>query len=66
MGNIGHSRKNMDSMIYCIEKVINRKTAEWLSMPLPSTCSVIEDTFSSNILSRMRGVAADGPYQSVV
>ena len=35
--NIGHSRKNMDSIIYCIEKVINRKTAEWLFMPLPST-----------------------------
>ena len=27
----------MDSIIYCIEKVINRRTAEWLSMPLPST-----------------------------
>ena len=34
--NIGHSRKNMDSIIYCIEKVINRRISEWLSMPLPS------------------------------
>ena len=37
IGNIGHSRKKIDSIIYYIEKVINRKTAEWLSMPLPST-----------------------------
>ena len=37
IGNIGHSRKNMDSIIYCIEKVINRKTVEWPSMSLPST-----------------------------
>ena len=35
IGNIGHSRRNMDSIICCIEKVINRKTAEWLSSPLP-------------------------------
>ena len=28
IGNIGHSRKNIDSIIYCIEKVINRKTTE--------------------------------------
>ena len=38
IGNIGHSRKKMDSKIYCIEKVFNRKAAEWLSMPLPLTC----------------------------
>ena len=37
IGNISHSWKNMDSIIYCIEKVINRKTAKWLSMPLSST-----------------------------
>ena len=122
--NIGHSRKNMDSIIYCIEKVINRKTAEWLFMPLPSTrlpshywaaadkgtpsrvtsqavlivsrdqngtpspipvaapeiyfdfhgasysilakqlINAIENNFSSDILSRLCGVAADGPYQA--
>ena len=27
----------MDSIICCIEKAINKKTAEWLSMPLPAT-----------------------------
>ena len=64
MGNIGHSRKNMDSMIYCIEKEINRKTAEWLIMPLPSTCNAIENDFSSDILFRLCGVAADGLYQA--
>ena len=124
IGNIGHSRKNMDSIIYCIEKVINRKTAEWLSAPLPSThlplhywatvnkgtpfrisnqaalivardqngtpspipvaapeiyfdfqgapysilakqlINAIENNFSSDILSRLCGVAADGPYQA--
>ena len=64
IGNIGHSRKNMDSMIYCIEKVINRKTAESLSMPLPSTCNAIENNFSSDILSRLCGVAVDGPCQA--
>ena len=36
IGNTGHCRKNMGSIIYCIEKVINRETAEWLFMPLPS------------------------------
>ena len=36
IGNIGHSRENMGSIIYRIEKVINRKTADWLSMALPS------------------------------
>ena len=40
MGNIGHSWKNMDGIIYCIEKVINRKTEEWLSMSLPLFCLV--------------------------
>ena len=30
-GNMGHSRKNLDSIIYCIEKV---KTEEWLLVPL--------------------------------
>ena len=64
IGNIGHSRKNMDSMIYCIEKVINRKTAESLSMSLPSMCNAIENNFSSDILPRLCGVAADGPYQA--
>ena len=64
IGNIGHSRKNMDSMIYCIEKVINRKTAESLSMSLPSTCNAIENNFSSDILPRLCGAAADGPYQA--
>ena len=64
IGNIGHSRKNMDSMIYCMEKVINRKTAESLSMPLPSTCNAIENNFSSDILSRLCGVAADRPYEA--
>ena len=34
--NIGHSRKNMDSIVYCIEKVINSRTSGWLSMPLLS------------------------------
>ena len=122
--NIGHSRKNMDSIIYCIEKVINRKSAGWLSMLLPSTrlplhywatvdkgtpsritsqavlivaweqngtpypipvaapdiyfdfqggsysilakqlINAIEKNFSSDILSRLCGVAADGLYQA--
>ena len=33
-GNMGHSRKNLDCIIYCIEKV---KTEEWLLVPLPLT-----------------------------
>ena len=124
IGNIEYSHKNMDSIIYCIKKVINRKTGEWLSMPLPSMrlpphywaivdkvtssritsqtvliaaqdengtpspipvavseiyfdfqgasysilakqlIKAIENNFSSDILSRLCGVAADGPYQA--
>ena len=58
IGNIGHSRKNMDSIIYCIEKVINRRTAEWLSMPLPSTqlpphyCATVDKGTPSRINSQ--------------
>ena len=124
IGNIGHFQKNMDSIIYCTEKVIDKKTAEWLSMSLPSTrfpphywatvdkgtpsrvtsqavlivsrdqngtpspirvaapeiyfdlhgasysilakqlINGVENKFSSDILSRQCGVAADGPYQA--
>ena len=38
IGDIGHSRTNFNDIVYCLEKVINRKTREWLSAPLPSTC----------------------------
>ena len=106
-GNMGHSRKNLDSIIYCVEKV---KTEEWLLVPLlltrlpphywttvgkgaPSritnqdvlivaqdqngilpqyrqlrlakqSIGAIENNFSSDILSRLCGFAADGRYQA--
>ena len=63
--NIGHSRKNIDSIIYCIEKVVNGKTAEWLSMPLPSTClpphywATVDKGTSSRITSQAVLIVAE-------
>ena len=37
IGNIGHSRKNFNDIINCLEKAIDEKTSEWLRTPLPST-----------------------------
>ena len=37
VGNIGHTRKNFSTILYCLEKVINQRTTQWLSSPLPST-----------------------------
>lgn len=35
--NIGHSRKNFNNILYCLENSINKHVAEWLDTPLPST-----------------------------
>ena len=37
VGNIGYSRKNFNDILYCLEKMVNRKVDTWLNQPLPST-----------------------------
>ena len=37
VGNIGHSRKNFNAILYCLEKTVNRRISSWLNQPLPST-----------------------------
>ena len=124
VGNIGHGRNLFNDILYCLEKSMNKKTAEFLNQPLPSTflpphfwvtidkatparttnqavlvvardkngipspipvaaptiytefteasydilalklLEAISDNFSPQILERLCGVAADGPYQA--
>ena len=58
----------MGSIIYCIEKVNNRKTAEWLSMPLPSTrlppyyWATVDNGTSSRVTSQAVLIVA--PHQN--
>ena len=37
IGNIGHSRKNFNDILYCLENVINKRANQWLCSPLKST-----------------------------
>ena len=37
MGNIGHSRNHLNSILYCLEKSVDGRTSTWLEGPLPST-----------------------------
>jgi hypothetical protein len=37
VGRIGHSRKNVKDILYCLEKTVNGRILKWLSTPLPST-----------------------------
>lgn len=124
VGSIGHGRNLFNDILYCLEKSMNKKTAEFLNQPLPSTflpphfwatidkatpsritnqavpvvardrngipspipvaapavytdfneasydtlalqlLQTISDNFSPQVLERLCGVAADGPYQA--
>ena len=37
VGSIGHSRNNVNHIMYCLEKVLDERTGAWLAKPLPST-----------------------------
>lgn len=124
MGSIGHSRNNFNHILYCLEKIIDKRINTWLNTPLSSTllpphfwattdkatpsrttnqaviivarnnegvpCPIpvasppvyskfqgatyrelakqllegVSQHFSEDVLSRLCGVAADGPYQA--